>query len=97
MSMGIHRDEDLDDAVYQTREVYAQYGRSMYYAQVLEHGLVNALSFAQIASDSTPTRETLDFNFDRNTSATMGLLLNVSGGFWTKKTTWLAPWKMHCS
>ena len=33
-------DDDLDEDGAQRREVFARYGLALYYAQVLEHGLV---------------------------------------------------------
>ena len=35
--------DDLDDVSDHTKEVYARFGLAFYYAQVLEHGIVNAL------------------------------------------------------
>src|SRR3954462_637501 len=36
-------DGDVDEVSDHTKEVYARFGVSFYYAQVLEHGIVNAL------------------------------------------------------
>jgi hypothetical protein len=37
-----------DEASVQTREVYARYGLAMYKAQVLEHGMVNAVIISRM-------------------------------------------------
>ncbi|MEO5535344.1 MAG: hypothetical protein ABIR17_09470 [Pseudolysinimonas sp.] len=39
----VGREGDLDDASYQIREVYAQYGLTNYASQVMEKGIVNTL------------------------------------------------------
>lgn len=53
----IERDDDMDDESYHNREVYAYFGLAVYYAQVLEHGVVNLLTLAKIFPDFTATRE----------------------------------------
>jgi hypothetical protein len=68
--------EDLDAEAYQRRDVFAHYGAAMFYAQVLEQGLVNALTFAQTATNQTGTQQLLDFNFSANLSVPMGRLLH---------------------
>ncbi|MFN3774964.1 hypothetical protein [Sphingomonas parapaucimobilis] len=45
-SQGIWPVEDLEDA--QVREVYSRYGLAMFMAQVLEHGMVNAMIVVQL-------------------------------------------------
>ncbi len=72
----IDREDDLDDDSYQISEVFAYYGAAMYHAQVLEQGLINALTFAQTATTPDGTQRTFDFNFDSNLGVTMGKLLN---------------------
>ena len=42
----VERDDGMDDDNYHTREVYANFGLAVYHAQVLEHGVVNLLTFA---------------------------------------------------
>lgn len=71
-----NRDDDLPDHAYQRREVFAHYGAAMFHAQVLEQGLVNALTLAQTATHRAGTQQLFDFNFDANLSATMGRLLH---------------------
>lgn len=72
----IEREDDLDDASYQIRETFAQYSVAMYSVQVLEQGLVNALTVAQTSSDPKSTQSRFDLNFDTNLSVTMGRLLH---------------------
>ena len=45
-SQGIWPVEDLEDA--KVREVYSRYGLAMFMAQVLEHGMVNAMIVVQL-------------------------------------------------
>lgn len=71
----VKREDDLPDDAYQRREVFAHYGAAMFYAQVLEQGLVNALTFAQTATAPGSTQSTFDLNFDGNLGVTMGRLL----------------------
>lgn len=73
----VNRDDDLPDDAYQRREVFAHYGAAMFHAQVLEQGLVNALTFAQTATHRADTQRLFDFNFDANLSVTMGRLLHL--------------------
>jgi hypothetical protein len=67
----------------QIKEVYARFGLAVYFAQVLEHGLVNAL----VILDLIPNRRHLassrerwgadvDAFMDRNFEATMGRLMS---------------------
>ena len=48
----------MDDQNYHTREVYANFGRAVYYAQILEHGVVNLLTLAKIFPDQTAPHQT---------------------------------------
>ena len=47
---------DRDEIV---RDVYAHFGLALYSAQVLEHGLANAMAFAAIAAGRLPTLRTM--------------------------------------
>jgi hypothetical protein len=87
MSGELIREDDLDDAAYQRREVFAHYGAAMFYAQVLEQGLVNVLTFAQTATSRVGTREVYDFNFTANLSVTMGRLLRRLKPFFAEDLT----------
>lgn len=69
------REDDLDDAAYQRREVYAHYGAAMLFAQVLEQGIVNALTFAQVATHEAGTQEMFQAELEVNSAVTMGRLL----------------------
>lgn len=53
----VEREDGMDDENYHTREVYANFGLAVYYAQVLEHGVVNLLTLAKIFPGFTATRE----------------------------------------
>jgi hypothetical protein len=74
----------MDDESEHTKEVYARFGLAVYFAQVLEHGLVNAL----VILDLIPSRRhlarsrdewgiTVDAFMDRHFETTMGRLLNA--------------------
>ncbi len=54
----VERDDGMDDQNYHTREVYANFGRAVYYAQILEHGVVNLLTLAKIFPDQTAPHQT---------------------------------------
>jgi hypothetical protein len=77
----VNRENDLDDRSYQIRDVYAHFGAAMFYAQVLEQGIVNALTFAQVATAEQGTQELFDENFEANSVVTMGKLLRRLGPF----------------
>lgn len=49
--------EDRDALV---REIYAHYGLAMYQAQVLEHGIVNAMVYAQMPNRHRITRADIE-------------------------------------
>ncbi len=65
----------------QTREVYARYGLAMYMAQVLEHGMVNALITMRILptmrchADATDWHKTFDVAYETGLSHTYGNML----------------------
>ena len=63
---------DRDEVV---REVYAQFGLALYAAQVLEHGLANAMAFSAIASDRLPTLEDYDAFLAQKLDRTLGGLI----------------------
>lgn len=56
-----------DEDVVQIREVYSRYGLAMYQAQVLEHGIVNAVIIARILPmmRGYPNRSAWEDAFDR--------------------------------
>ena len=73
------REYDDDD---QTKEVYARFGLALYYAQVLEHGLVNALvalnlipERRHLAKSSQAWAKEVDAFMDEQFESTMGQLL----------------------
>ena len=57
------------------RDTYAYYGLAMYAAQVLEHGLVNAMVAARLPERRTITRGEIDNFMDRQFEKTLGQLL----------------------
>ena len=71
-----------EDTGEHSKEVYARFGLALYHAQVLEHGLVNALVFldlipsrrAQVASASS-WPQLLNGFMDRHFEDTMGQML----------------------
>lgn len=75
--------DDIDEIGDHTKEVYARFGLSFYYAQVLEHGIVNAL----VMLDLVPKRHdqartvakweaTFDSFMSEHFERTMGRLLH---------------------
>lgn len=73
----IGREDDLDDASYQIREVYAQYGLTNYASQVMEKGVVNTLVLKANAESSTPTQANFDVLFAQHAKLTLGQLLRA--------------------
>lgn len=75
----IGREDDLDDEDYQVREVYAQFGLTVYKAQVLEKGIVNVTTFAEAVAtgERDPDRfaALYDSLWDSNFQLTLGPLL----------------------
>lgn len=74
MSSGVATEwvpEHLDLESDQIRQVYATYGLAMYYAQVLEHGLVNFV-VATRTGCSVKTLEECDALFEELLAMTMG-------------------------
>ena len=63
---------ERDDLV---REVYAHFGLAMYLAQVLEHGIVNAMVVAKLPSSNSTTRQDIDVFMDQQFKNTLGRLL----------------------
>jgi hypothetical protein len=75
----IGREDDLDDEDYQVREVYAQFGLTVYKAQVLEKGIVNVTTFGEAVAmgERDPDRFAVlyDSLWDANFQLTLGPLL----------------------
>jgi hypothetical protein len=68
----------------QIRETFARYGRSMFFAQVLEHGIVNTIVIARLTSLEPPLARSpneweafVDGLFDVHFERTMGQLLTT--------------------
>jgi hypothetical protein len=62
------------------RDVYAHFGLAIYEAQVLEHGLANALAYAGIASGRLPTVEDFETFLSKRFECTLGKLIKDLGG-----------------
>lgn len=71
----ISRDENLDDESYQIREVYAQYGLTMYLAQVVELQVANAAMMSSVAPGSYPSEEDYQAAWDEHFTVTLGRLV----------------------
>ena len=76
------RHNDWLDESDQIRETSARYGRSMYFAQVLEHGLANTIVTARLAARTRPVAWSrtewegiIDGLFEVHFEKTMGQLL----------------------
>jgi len=66
-----HPDGDL------VKEVHAYFGLCMYFAQVFETGLINALTALETASDERPFRQTFDTYYAKHEALTFGNLLKA--------------------
>lgn len=68
---------DRNDLV---RDVYAHFGLALYNAQVLEHGLANAMAFAAMASNRLSTVEDYDAFLAQRFERTLGTLIKELHG-----------------
>ena len=59
------------------KEVHAYFGLCMYFAQVFETGLINALTALETAVDKKPFRATFDAYYAKHESLTFGNLLKM--------------------
>ncbi|MGO4185284.1 hypothetical protein AB4Z17_29370 [Paenibacillus sp. TAF43_2] len=59
-----------------SKECYAHFGLSIYYAQVLEHQLVNMIVVLKLSQGLLPCENDLDTIYERKFSKTMGHLIN---------------------
>ena len=59
------------------KEVYAHFGRCMYFAQVFETGLINILTALETAATKIPTSQTFDDLYARHEFLTFGNLMNA--------------------
>jgi hypothetical protein len=59
----------------QTRDVYAHYGLAMHLAQILEHGIVNALIVLKLPDREKYTRDDVDEFMEGRFAKTLGTLL----------------------
>lgn len=72
-----------DDDAIETREVYSRYGLAMFKAQVLEHGMVNAVIVARMMPtmrehpDRQAWEEAFDQAFDAELAKTFGNMLRA--------------------
>jgi hypothetical protein len=76
----MHEPHDADGE--QVKEVYARFGLAVYFAQVLEHGIVNALvildlipSRRHLARSADEWGSEVDAFMDRHFQATMGRMM----------------------
>lgn len=76
--------EEIDPGDHHTREMYARYGLAMYFAQVVEAGIKNALVMAELADAQFTTIEDFDAASDTNFKTVLGRLIEkfktVPGG-----------------
>jgi hypothetical protein len=66
--------EEIDPESWHVREVYAKFGLAMYQGQVLEHEIVNLLSWTGINVGELATQEQADVNAVTLFAKTMGAL-----------------------
>lgn len=67
--------EDISPRDHHTREMYAHYGLAMYYAQVVEAGLKNALVMAQLDAEDFASMDDFDDAWATNFTTAMGRLV----------------------
>lgn len=65
----------MDAADEETREVYARYGLAMYFAQVVEHAIVNLMIALRLPECATLTKRDIDQFMDEAFTMTFGRLL----------------------
>ena len=65
----------MDAADEETREVYARYGLAMYFAQVVEHAIVNLRIALRLPERATLTKRDIDQFMDEAFTMTFGRLL----------------------
>jgi hypothetical protein len=65
----------MDAADEETREVYARYGLAMYFAQVVEHAIVNLMIALRLPQRGTLTKGDIDQFMDEAFAMTFGRLL----------------------
>jgi len=75
MTESVSREQHISDGDHQVRELFAQFGKSMYLAANLEMSQVSALTFLQTAQSGKGTQSLFDRNLADNTGHTMGLIL----------------------
>ncbi len=80
-SKPIPRDLEMDDASYQTRDVFAHYGTAVFTANVLEHELIVFLTLLQNKAERYPTQQSWDHHYLENTKLTMGQLAQRVGQY----------------
>lgn len=68
--------QDEYDENEHSKEGYAYFGLAVYYAQVLEHQLVNMIVLLKKTQGLIPTASDYDALYDRKLSNTMGQLIN---------------------
>lgn len=72
--------ETLEDAANEeTKDVYAHFGLAMYFAQVLEHGVVNTMVLARMKERHRTTRAEIDSFMDTQFERTLGQMLRELG------------------
>ena len=93
MSQDCRQAVDIEDA--HVREVYARFGLAMYFAQVLEHAIVNAITILDLipnkrylALDRTDWESQVDSFMDRQFEATMGRMLRTLKSVTTIDSSW---------
>jgi len=64
--------EQMLEDDYLVRETYAHFGLAVYWGQVLEHGIVNAMVVLQLPPRSTFTRDDVDAFMDKEFKNTLG-------------------------
>ena len=69
---------EIDPKEEHYKEVYAQFGLAVYYAQVFEQGLVNMITLFILAKTPGVTRELFEELFTVHAKKTLGRLINIA-------------------
>lgn len=66
----------MDHDVEDTKETYAHFGLAIYWCQILEHGIVNAMVILRLPRRDRIVRTEIDAFYDQQFKKTLGGLIN---------------------
>ena len=71
--MALDKSSDSD----QYKEIFALYGAAMFYAQLMEHGIINAMLAVRLSERLSLTRREIDSLMEDRCSKTLGKLIQL--------------------